>query len=102
MDSISTLVGQRGRFTLDPPLLTHIFTVPSMNTTIPITNAPEPLPDADLDGGLGSQSASIYGMTDSDSEEEQKRWEVYVKSGSIGFDFRGSSGVRGGWRRERM
>ena len=102
VDAVSAIVGQRGRFTLNPPLITLPPTRRRDPSPARADNAKErlksaTLPDADLDNQLPppAQTVAVPAGEEHDVVPVKKSWDEYVRYNSVVFDFRGSSGVQG-------
>ncbi|KAK7689893.1 hypothetical protein QCA50_006532 [Cerrena zonata] len=92
VDAVSGVVGQRSRFTKDPPTIPfEVQYHPPTHFSVPPLSPEERLPDADLDSSL---SPSPFIPLPPIEPPPQTTWVNYVGQGRIAFDFRGSSGIR--------
>ena len=102
VDAVSAIVGQQGRFTLNPPLITlppahHRDPNPTHTTNAKEILKSATLPDADLDNQLPppAPTVAVPAGEEQDVVPKEKSWDKYVQFNSVVFDFRGSSGVQG-------
>ena len=100
VDSIADIVGQRGRFTIDPPLAPFLsipnepFGVPILAGILPPlvpNNGLEVLPDKDLDGLQYLPPLDTLAPVDTDL---MASWDAYTSRCSVTFDFRGCLGIK--------
>ena len=92
VDSIADIVGQRGRFTDNPPTVDPIAEPPPTPPLEPSASVAEfePLPDADLDSTWLPEDLPNANQP----EPEVTYWDAHVHCCQVTLDFRGCSGIK--------
>ena len=92
VDSIADIVGQRGRFTDNPPTVDPIAEPPPTPPLEPSASVAEfePLPDADLDSTWLPEDLPNANQL----EPEITYWDAHVHCCQVTLDFRGCSGIK--------
>ena len=88
VDAVSNIVGQQGRFTVDPPSVPCYpgMCQPLAALSLPTIELSKHIQHEEPKIGLQPTTYPIY-----------ERWDAHCRSASITFDFRGSSGCQSGY-----